>query len=256
MIAIALVCAGTYIFLRSELPLVESARSMLLPRIYALLGLERTFAGPRIEVRLREKGFALGDPVVIRIFKEESELEIWLKKHERFQLALTYKICTWSGKLGPKLREGDGQSPEGFYFASSRQFNPRSAYHRAINIGFPNAYDVAHGRTGSFLMIHGSCVSIGCYAMTDTGIDDIYRLAEAVLGAGQASVPIHIFPFRMTPENLARHEGNIWLEYWKDLAEGDRLFLGDGIPPDVSVCGERYSFGKSDASCRPVSAWQ
>ena len=79
----------------------------------------------------------------------------------------TYPICLWSGRLGPKLREGDRQAPEGFYTVSAEQLNPNSRWHRSFSLGFPNAFDQAHGRTGSFIMVHGGCPSIGCYAMTD-----------------------------------------------------------------------------------------
>ncbi|MBC8037730.1 MAG: murein L,D-transpeptidase [Rhizobiales bacterium] len=256
VVVAALVSGATFLFLRSDHPLVESARSFLVSRIYAFLHLDRTFPGESIQERLQGRGFAVGDPVVIRIFKEESKLEIWMEKQGRFLLALTYDICAWSGKLGPKLREGDNQSPEGFYLASSRQLNPRSNYHRAINIGFPNAYDLEHGRTGTYLMIHGACVSIGCYAMTDAVADDIFRIVEGALNAGQASVPIHILPFRMTPENLARHRGSNWADFWNNLAEGDRMFLRSGAQPRVSACQGRYVFGETDASCRAITSWQ
>ena len=254
-IAATVVCGGVYVLLRSDHPLAETARSILASKLYSYLSVPRTFPGKSLEERLQGTGFAIGNPVLIRIFKEENKLEIWLEKQNRFQLALTYKICSWSGELGPKLQEGDGQAPEGFYFASSRQLNPRSNYHRAINIGFPNAFDLAHGRAGTFLMIHGACVSIGCYAMTDASVDDIYQIVEGALNTGQASVPIHILPFRMTPENLARHGGSTWSEFWNNLAEGDRIFLSSGTPPRVSVCNGRYAFGETGASCSPVTAW-
>lgn len=242
---------GAYGFWRSNHPMVENARSI----VSSHLGLPRRFPGKSVEERLQGTGFALGDPILLRIFKQERKLEIWRGKRGRFQLALNYDICQWSGTLGPKLREGDGQSPEGFYFASARQLNPNSSYHRAINIGFPNNYDQAQGRTGSFLMIHGACVSIGCYAMTDSGIDDIYRLVEAALKSGQKSIPIHIFPFRLTAENLAAHKESAWAAFWNNLAEGDRLFLKSGEAPQVSVCGGRYRFGKPEASCQVVMPW-
>jgi len=254
-IVVAAICGGAYFLLRSDHPLAETTRSILFSKLYAYFSMQRTFPGKSLAERLQGTGFAVGEPVLIRIFKEENTLEIWLEREERFQLALTYEICAWSGRLGPKLQEGDGQTPEGFYFVSSRQLNPRSNYHRAINIGFPNAYDLAHGRTGTFLMIHGACVSIGCYAMTDASVDDIYQLAEGALNAGQASVPIHILPFRMTTENLARHKDSIWYDYWSNLAEGDRMFLGSGTSPHVSVCGGRYAFGETGASCNPVTGW-
>ena len=209
--------------------------------------------------RLAQGGFAAGQPVYLRIFKEESSLEVWMERNGRFERALTYPVCAWSGSLGPKLREGDGQSPEGFYLVSKRQLKPDSSYHRAFNIGFPNAFDRAQGRTGSFLMVHGACVSIGCYAMTDAVIEEIYTLVEQALANGQEAVPVHIFPFRMTEERLAAASGEPWYGFWRNLAEGDRLFQATGQPPRAYACGSRYGFATagepSPPDCTPVRPW-
>ena len=159
---------------------------------------------PCLEARLERGGFAAGDAVFIRIFKEEAILELWLERSGRYERFETYPICRWSGELGPKLKEGDGQSPEGFYEVRLESLNPNSRYHLSFNLGFPNAFDRAHARTGSYLMVHGGCSSVGCYAMTNPGIDEIYRLTEAALQAGQDAVAVHIFPFRMTEERMAR----------------------------------------------------
>jgi murein L,D-transpeptidase YafK len=208
---------------------------------------------------LAEKGLSPGLPVYIRIFKEENILELWMERNGRFELALTYPICAWSGHLGPKLREGDKQSPEGFYLVSQRQLKPDSSFHLALNIGFPNAFDTAQGRTGSFLMIHGACVSIGCYAMTDGGIEGIYTAVERALAEGQDAVPVHIFPFRMTQERLASASAEPWSAFWQNLAEGDRLFQATGQPPRAYACGSRYGFAApgepSPADCTPIKAW-
>jgi len=152
--------------------------------------------------QLTDKGFALGDPVFMRIFKEEAELEVWMQKGDAFELFKTYPICNYSGDLGPKLREGDRQSPEGFYFVGKSALNPNSSYHLSFNLGYPNAYDRARNRTGSYLMVHGDCRSIGCYAMTDAGIEEIYGLGAAALNAGQAFFRAHAFPFRMTDARM------------------------------------------------------
>lgn len=212
----------------------------------------KPFAG-----RLKARGFEIGQPVVLRLFKEDGELELWMQGGTTFELVATYPICAWSGDLGPKLREGDGQSPEGFYLASRNQLKPDSSYYRAINIGFPNAYDKSLGRTGSYLMIHGDCVSIGCYAMTDAGIDDIYTTVEQALANGQSAIPIHIFPFRMTAENFERHKGHRWMEFWENLAEGDRLFTTTQLSPSIAACGGKYVFNGtgSDKSCKTIVAW-
>ena len=111
----------------------------------------------RLDERLALKGLTLGSPIYIRVYKEESELEVWMLKGDQFVLLDTYPICHWSGTLGPKMREGDAQAPEGVYTVSERQIRLRGRWQRAFNLGFPNAFDRAQGRTGSFLMVHGAC---------------------------------------------------------------------------------------------------
>lgn len=197
---------------------------------------------PPMEVRLEENGLARGDPVFIRIFKQSAELEIWMNDGRSWRLFDIWPICRWSGELGPKLREGDGQSPEGFYTVAKGALNPNSSYHLSFNLGFPNAYDRAHGRTGSFLMVHGDCLSIGCYAMTDAGIEDIYGLVEAALDNGQLRVAVHIFPFRMDDATLEAHASHPWVDYWRNLKTGHDLFETSGSPPVAAVCGREYIF--------------
>lgn len=248
----------TYVTLPGSFVVSRSYLAQLVPGHASTL---RGFDPRPLAERLSAAGFRLGMPVTLRLFKEEGQLEVWMEKNDRFVLVRTYDICKWSGTLGPKLQEGDGQSPEGFYFATARQLKPDSAYYRAINVGFPNAFDLESGRTGSFLMIHGNCVSIGCYAMTDAGIDDIYSAVEAALNGGQEAVPIHIFPFRMTLDNLQRHAGGRWHGFWENLAEGDRIFLATGKPPRVAVCAGRYAFTTNseplptETGCKSVTGW-
>lgn len=192
--------------------------------------------------RLAENRFKAGDPAFIRIFKESSELELWMQDEKGWRLFDTWPICRWSGTLGPKLKEGDGQSPEGFYTVSKSALNPNSNYHLSFNLGFPNAFDRAQGRTGSFLMVHGNCLSIGCYAMTDAGIEEIYGLVEAALDNGQRSVPVHIFPFRMTDEAMQANAGSEWADYWQNLKTGHDLFEQARVPPIAAACGKAYVF--------------
>lgn len=194
----------------------------------------------RFSERLAAKGMGSGAPVFIRIFKKESELELWMKKGNRFALFATYPICRWSGRLGPKLKEGDKQSPEGFYTVSSGQLNPNSRYHRSFNLGFPNVLDRAHGRTGSYLMVHGGCDSIGCYAMTNPVIDEIWHLVTAALKGGQSRFHVHVYPFRMTAWNMMLHGGGEWGEFWRDLKKGHDLFETAHVPPAISFCSGRY----------------
>ena len=170
-------------------------------------------------------------------------LEAWHRGEDgTFALSNTFDICTWSGALGPKLKEGDGQSPEGFYFVRPSAMNPNSNYHLSFNLGFPNAYDRAHGRTGSFLMVHGECVSIGCYAMTNDGIDDIWALMNNAFDGGQSFVRVHIFPFEMTEENLAKYADNPNHAFWTNLKTGWDLFERTRIPPNVTVAQNTYKF--------------
>lgn len=193
-----------------------------------------------IDTELKERGLARGVPVYLRIFKEEHELEVWVTGETGYSLLRTYPICAWSGTLGPKLQEGDGQSPEGFYRVRLGDLNPNSRFHLSFNLGFPNAFDRAHGRTGSYLMVHGNCVSIGCYAMTDRGIDAIYGLVEAALKNGQGAVPVHVFPFRMTQANLDRHGRSQWFAFWLNLKQGYDAFEATRRPPKVTVHGKNY----------------
>ncbi|MFT3809436.1 MAG: murein L,D-transpeptidase family protein [Micropepsaceae bacterium] len=210
-----------------------------------------------LNIRLSAAGQRMGDQVHLRLYKEEGVLEVWLKQGRRFVLFDSYDICRFSGALGPKLKEGDGQSPEGFYEVGRAQLNPNSAYHLAFNLGYPNAYDRSLGRTGSHLMVHGNCVSIGCYAMTDAGIEDIYGLVAAALARGQRSVAVHIFPFRMSAAALAAHAGSEWDGFWANLKEGDDAFATTHAPPAVFVCGGRYAFttGAAPPSCARIASW-
>ncbi|WP_310621789.1 murein L,D-transpeptidase family protein [Flexibacterium corallicola] len=182
-------------------------------------------------------------PILVRLFKEESELEVWKEARSgTYELLETFEICKWSGKLGPKFKEGDRQAPEGFYKISRAQMNPNSDYYLAFNLGFPNKYDRAHDRTGTFLMVHGACSSRGCYAMTDEQISDIYALARESFLGGQRKFQVHAFPFRMTAKNMAKHSGSEHYEFWKMLKEGSDHFEVTGRPPKIDVCDKKYVF--------------
>ena len=187
-------------------------------------------------------GVELGAPVYLRITKRPAELTAYLQSADGSYLPLkTWKICSFSGGLGPKKAEGDGKSPEGFYSVRPRQMNPASSYHLSFNLGFPNAYDRAQGYTGSFLMVHGDCVSIGCYAMTDEGIEEIWTVMQAAFDAGQTEIPVHIFPFAMPggklPEGWKSHEA---AAFWTELAPAWAAFETSARVPEVSVSGGSY----------------
>ena len=196
----------------------------------------------RLDERLVAQGIKLGVPIYLRIFKLDSELELWVEKDGRFVRFATYPICLWSGRLGPKLKEGDKQAPEGFYTVASEQLNPNSIMFRSFNLGFPNAFDQAHGRTGSFLMVHGGCASVGCYAVTDPVIGELWSFVTAALDNGEQRIPVHVFPFRMTERNLAARKGGKWGDFWADLKKGYDMFQASHLPPVVSVCNGRYVF--------------
>lgn len=192
---------------------------------------------------LNVKGMTRTSPVLMRIFKEEAELEVWKRDASgRYAHFKTYPICNYSGDLGPKVREGDRQSPEGFYQINMGLMNPRSSYYLAFNMGFPNQFDRSYGRTGSHLMVHGDCSSRGCYAMTDEAIAEVYALAREALQAGQESFQVQAYPFRMTPRNMARHRNNPNMAFWKNLKEGHDHFEVTRQEPQVDVCERRYVF--------------
>jgi murein L,D-transpeptidase YafK len=194
---------------------------------------------------MRKRDMDRNAPIMIRVFKEEGTLEIWkAKRNDRFERIAEYSVCAWSGKLGPKVKEGDRQAPEGFYNLSRAHLNPNSRYYLAINTGFPNRYDAANARTGTNLMIHGACSSSGCYSMTDGQMLEIYALARDAFKGGQTSIQFAAFPFKMTPENMARHSKSEHFEFWKMLKEGYDHFEITKRPPEVNVCEKRYVFNQ------------
>ncbi len=202
----------------------------------------------KLDERLAAKGVKVGDPVFMRIFKLESKLELWMAKDDgTFVRVATYPICFWSGRLGPKQQEGDLQAPEGYYTVDASQLNPNSRWHRSFNLGFPNSFDKAQGRTGSYLMVHGGCASIGCYAMTNDVVDEIWKLVTAALENGQERFAVLALPFRMTDDNMRKREGYPWRDFWADLAQGDEIFEKTHVPPKASVCDGRYAFAPGDA---------
>jgi murein L,D-transpeptidase YafK len=197
----------------------------------------------RLMEKMRRLHMTKEAPILIRIFKNESKLEIWKKDAGGiFALLKTYDICRWSGELGPKIREGDHRSPEGFYAANSHSMNPRSIGYLGINVGYPNAFDSSHGRTGSFIMIHGLCVSVGCFAMGNDNIKDIYALAREAFAGGEQSIQIQIYPFRMTERAIARHRRSRHYAFWQNLKEGYDAFERTHMPLRVGVCHGRYTF--------------
>ena len=213
---------------------------------------------------LEARGFKLGAPLLIRAFKQENQMEVWMRRDTgEYGLFRTYTICNWSGELGPKLREGDKQAPEGFYVVNTRQMNPNSSHYLSFNLGYPNAYDKAHGRTGTHLMVHGGCSSAGCYAITDDAVKEVFILAREAFSAGQREFPVHAFPFRMTADNLARHRDHRWHDFWQNLKQGYDLFETARTPPRVGHSEGRYVFAIENrelnviatAGVEPIKGW-
>ncbi|MEQ1964257.1 murein L,D-transpeptidase family protein [Xenorhabdus khoisanae] len=196
----------------------------------------------------------IGAEIFIQIFKEEKLLELYTKnRNGRYQLTQSYPICNYSGGLGPKTLKNDFKSPEGFYHVSIKQLNPNSRYYRAINLGFPNEFDKSKGYSGNNLMIHGECKSIGCYAMTNRYIEEIYQYAEKALYHGQHEIKINIYPFRMTSQNMGRHKHNDNYQFWKQLQPAYEYFANTGIPATISIIDGRYVVNEKTGN--PSSFW-
>ena len=201
---------------------------------------DKNFSVLRTEMVM--KGMSMDNPMLIRAFKSEMQLELWVQSSysPEYKLFKTYNICKKSGRLGPKLKEGDKQTPEGFYAVTPYRLNPNSKYFLSFNIGYPNEYDKAHGRTGSHLMIHGECVSEGCLAMTNKNIGEIYLIVEQNFKYGHQEIPIHMYPFRMTEANLSAREDSYWYPFWRDMKKAYDYFERSRTPPDISVKNGRY----------------
>lgn len=203
---------------------------------------------PKLIAAMEEKDMDLQSPILIRLFKQEAVLEVWKQDRSgKFALLKTYPICRWSGDLGPKVREGDRQAPEGFYSITPAQMNPQSAYYLSFNTGYPNAYDRALGHTGSELMVHGDCSSRGCYAMTDEQIAEIYALGRESFFGGQKAFQFQAYPFRMTPLNMAKHRNNPNMAFWKMIKEGYDHFEITRQEPKVDFCEKHYVFDAARA---------
>jgi murein L,D-transpeptidase YafK len=199
----------------------------------------------KMRQKLAKMNLSMSSPIMMRIFKQEAVMEVWkANAQDRYQLVGTYPICAWSGQLGPKKKEGDRQAPEGFYTVTPAQMNPRSGYYLSFDMGYPNKYDRAYGRTGRNLMIHGACSSSGCYSISDAAVLQVYAFARDAFKGGQKSFQIQAFPFRMTAENMAKHRSSEYFEFWKNLKVGYDYFEITHRPPEVDVCDRKYAFNQ------------
>lgn len=226
----------------------ERAAQLLPTEAEPLGGTPTRLSMPDRARRLAEKGLTAGSAVMIRIFKGESELELWLRKEDRFELFSTYRICFWSGALGPKLREGDRQAPEGIYSVGPEQLHLKGRQPRSLDLGFPNALDRANARTGSYILVHGGCRSIGCFAMTDSVMEEIFSLSEQALQRGQQRIQVQAFPFRLTEANLELYAGHPWHAFWLDLKNAYDAFELTRLPPRIGVCERKYMVAASNAA--------
>ncbi|HEX4766279.1 MAG TPA: L,D-transpeptidase family protein [Lichenihabitans sp.] len=207
------------------------------------------------------KGTDKNAPILIRAFKKEAELEVWKRAaNGRFVYIKTFPMCRWSGQLGPKVREGDRQVPEGFYTITPGSMNPNSAYYLSFNVGYPNAYDRAWGHTGGSIMVHGICSSAGCFSMTDKQIEEIYAIAREAFAGGQRAIQMESFPFRMTAENMAKYRLDPNIAFWRELKRGSDYFEATRTQPPVGVCAKHYVFGTpkdgdrfdAESACPPL----
>ena len=230
----------------------------------ALFGLEPRSERPlpdKLLADMSARGMNAASPLLIRVFKQESELEVWKQDRSgRYALLKTYPICRWSGKLGPKKMQGDRQTPEGFYAITTARMNPDSRYYLSFDLGFPNQLEAALGYQGSALMIHGACSSSGCYAITDPAAFEIYAMAREAFRGGQAAFQVQALPFRMTPANLVLHRDDPDMPFWRTLKEGNDAFAVTRLEPKVGYCGGRYVFNAANvgtdgdplAACPPL----
>jgi len=169
------------------------------------------------------------------------ELQVYVRSGDgTYRLFKTYPVGTYTGTFGPKKLKGDGQTPEGFYSVTPNRLKPNSQYHRAFDIGYPNSYDRAHGYTGSLIEVHGTYQSDGCLAM-GPAISEIYALSQAALKYGQSSVPVHIFPFPLEADNLARYPAGAVKKFWtSELLAGYEYFEKHRVPPRIEAKKGHY----------------
>ncbi len=188
------------------------------------------------------KGLKLGSSVFLRVYKQTSEMELWVQRGPRYELFKIYRICRWSGGLGPKFYEGDRQSPEGVYRITASDLIVNQRWDRAMEINYPNSFDRENGRSGSHILIHGKCGSIGCFAIQDQNVEEVYGAVRAALHNGQAYVPVLALPFRFSALAPDKEDTLQMNEFWGDLRRADLLFERDRLPPVAWICDGRYYF--------------
>ena len=178
-------------------------------------------------------------------YKDLDRLDLFAKStaQEQYKLIQQYPICARSGKLGPKKAEGDKQVPEGFY--TINRFNPKSKFYLSLGVNYPNAFDLAHNYTGSDIFIHGKCETVGCLPMTDDLMKEIYLYALWAKDSGQQNIPVYIFPFEMTEENMLIYKPQVnddTFSFWQNIQQGYLLFQESKKEVTFEVIDRKYHF--------------
>lgn len=200
-----------------------------------------------LKILLSEKGIEENNfEIFLRAFKLEDTLEVWIKNKndDRYILFKKYRICSRSGTVGPKRKQGDGQVPEGFY--KINVFNPVSNFHLSMGVNYPNGSDRKlsdASSPGGDIYIHGSCVTIGCIPITDDKIKELYILAVEAKSNGQKTIPVHIFPFRLTDDNIdvvqkKYPEKEELISFWENLAPGYKYFEDNRDIPNITIASD------------------
>jgi murein L,D-transpeptidase YafK len=181
--------------------------------------------------------------IIIVAYKREGILELYAKQKtvSTYKRIKSYNICSRSGQLGPKRKSGDGQVPEGFY--NIDRFNPNSTYFLSLGLNYPNQSDKIKSTAkdlGGDIFIHGYCVTIGCLPMTNDKIKEIYLYSVYAKNNGQNNIPVYIFPFKMTDENMQVHMRKFQnypelLTFWQNLATGYKIFHKQNTALNISV---------------------
>ncbi|MGE0588103.1 MAG: murein L,D-transpeptidase family protein [Cyclobacteriaceae bacterium] len=197
-----------------------------------------------VEQRLRGNNLSLNELNILLVaYKDDDVLEVYGKSKQEtsYRKIASFEICTRSGQLGPKRRQGDGQVPEGFYYID--RFNPNSSFYLSLGINYPNLADMRKSKAsdlGGDIFIHGSCVTVGCIPMTDEVIKEVYVMAVHAKNNGQNKIPVYVFPFRMSDANMVtyktRHKDDAeLLSFWSNLKVGYDKFVSDKREVSVEV---------------------
>lgn len=188
---------------------------------------------------LTRQQFAEDYEIFMVAYKEEGKFQLWCKNPDEaeYRLFKTYDFCEHSGTLGPKVKEGDLQTPEGFYKVNV--FNPESSFYLSLGINYPNKVDLARtGKTvkpGGDIYIHGNCVTVGCIPLTDDKIKEVYLLALFAKGGRKHEIPVYIFPFKMTASKMKKYTAQFpqHAAFWETLQLAYQKFEQNKTLPHI-----------------------